>query len=71
MCSRLIKKILARRKSIVVVNLLGLNKLYTLLERFYERFRKAGNVQYGVGNISLLISSHIHNAANRAIAKKS
>ena len=29
------------------------------------------NVQYGIGSISMLISSHIHNAANRAIVKNS
>ena len=40
-CSRLIKKTLARPKSIAVVHLLGLNKLYTLFECFYGRFWKA------------------------------
>ena len=40
-CSGLIKKTLVRRKLIVVVHLLGLNKLYTLFECFYGRFRKA------------------------------
>ena len=29
------------------------------------------NVQCGIGSISMLISSHIHNAANRVIAKNS
>ena len=40
-CSRLIKKTLARPKSIVAVHLLGLNKLYTLFECFYGRFLKS------------------------------
>ena len=44
--SRLIKKTLARRKSIVVVHLLGLNKLYTLSKCFYGRFRKASKCWY-------------------------
>ena len=34
-------------------------------------FEKQINVQCGIGSISMLISSHIHNAANRAIAKNS
>ena len=34
-------------------------------------FEKQVNVQCGIGSISMLISSHIHNAANRAIAKNS
>ena len=40
-CSRLIKKTLSRPKSIVVVDLLGLNKLYTLFEGFYGLFLKS------------------------------
>ena len=32
---------------------------------------KQVNVQCGIGSILMLISSHIHNAANRAIAKNS
>ena len=40
-CSRLIKKTLARRKSIVVVHFLGLKKRYTLFECFLDAFRKA------------------------------
>ena len=67
-CSRLIKKTLVRRKSIVVVHLLGLNKLYTLFECFYGRFQKASKCPVWY---SMLIFSHIHNAANRAIAKTS
>ena len=67
-CSRLIKKTIVRRKSIVVVHLLGLNKLYTLFECFYGRFQKASKCPVWY---SMLISSHIHNAANRAIAKNS
>ena len=39
-CPRLMQKALARRKSIVVVHLLGLNKLYTL-SAFIAVFRKA------------------------------
>ena len=34
-------------------------------------FEKQVNVQCGIGSISMLIPSHIHNAANRAIAKNS
>ena len=34
-------------------------------------FEKQVNVQCGIGSISMLISSHIHNAANCAIAKNS
>ena len=39
-CLRLVQKTLARRKSSVVVKLLGLNKLYTL-SAFMAVFRKA------------------------------
>ena len=39
--SSLIKKTLARWESVLVVRLLGLNKLYTLFECFYGRFSKA------------------------------
>ena len=39
-CSRLIKKILARRKPVVVVHLLGQKNLYTVFECFYGRFQK-------------------------------
>ena len=67
-CSGLIKKTPVRRKLIVVVHLLGLNKLYTLFECFYGRFQKASKCPVWY---SMLISSHIHNAANRAIAKNS
>ena len=34
-------------------------------------FEKQVNVQCSIGNISMLISSHIHNAVNGAIAKDS
>ena len=34
-------------------------------------YEKQVKVQCGIGSISMLISSHIHNAANRAIAKNS
>ena len=34
-------------------------------------FEKQVNVQCGIGSISMLIPSHIHNAANRVIAKNS
>ena len=71
-CSRLIKKTLARRESIVVVHLLGLNKLYTLFKCFYGRFsKKQVNVRRGIGSILMSITSNIHNAANHAIAKNS
>ena len=40
-CPRLIKKTLVRRKPIVVVHLLGLNKRCTLFEWCYGRFQKA------------------------------
>ena len=43
-----------------------LHLVWVLLWQFFE---KQGNVQCGIGNILMLISSHIHNAANRAIAK--
>ena len=61
-CSRLIKKTLIRRKSVVVV------KLYTLFECFYGRFHKASKCPVWY---STLISSHIYNAAKRVIAKNS
>ena len=42
------------------------------LESFYGRyFEKQVNVQCGIGSISILMSSHIHNAANCAIASNS
>ena len=41
------------------------------LTAFMTVFEKQVNVQCGNGSISMLISSHIHNAANRAIAKNS
>ena len=42
------------------------------LESFYGRyFEKQVNVQCGIGSISILMSSHIHNAANGAIANNS
>ena len=68
--SRLTKKTLARRKSIAVVHLLGLNKLYILFKCFYGRFSKRGKVQCGIGSILMLIFSHIHNAVNRVIVEK-
>ena len=34
-------------------------------------FEKQVNLQCGIGSISMLVSSHIHNAANRAIANNS
>ena len=51
------------KTKVVEYTLLGLNKLYTLFECFYVHFQKAKQcpVLY-----SMLISSHIHNAANRA-----
>ena len=61
------KKALARQKPIVVVHLLGLNKLYTLLVILWLFFEKQLNVQCGIGSISMLISQDIHNAASRAI----
>ena len=39
-----------------------------ILRSFFE---KQVNVQHGIGGVSMLISSYIHNAANRAIAKNS
>ena len=45
-----------------------LHLVWVLLRPFSE---KQVNAQCGIGIISMLISSHIHNAANRAIAKKS
>ena len=69
-CSRLTKKTIEGRKSIVVVNLLGLSKLYTLFECFYGSYSQV-NVRCCIGSISSPTSSHIHNAANHAIAKNS
>ena len=66
--SKLIQKTLGRQKSIVVVHLLGLNKLYTLSD-YMTVFEKQVNFQCDIGSISMLISSYIHNAANLAIAK--
>ena len=60
-----------RRESIVVVHLLGLNKLYTLFECFYGRFSKQVNVRCDISSIFMLIASYIHNAANYAITKNS
>ena len=69
-CKRLTKKTLARRKSIAIVHLLGLHKLYILFKCFYGRFSKRGKVQCGIGSILMLIFSHIHNAVNRVIVEK-
>ena len=66
MCSRLIKKTRERRKPIVVVHLLGLNNLYILFKCFYGRFLKSK-----MSSVLLSACSNSHNAANRAIAKKS
>ena len=41
------------------------------LSVFMAVSEKQVNVQYGICSISILISSHIHNAAKRAIAKNS
>ena len=41
------------------------------LSTFMAVFEKQVNIQCGIGSISTLISSHIHNAANRTIAKNS
>ena len=64
-------KSLPRRKSIVVVHLMGLNNFYTLFEYFYGRFTKSryGIVHYGIGSISMPVASHIYNAANHVIVK--
>ena len=43
-----------------------LHLIWVLLWLYFE---KKVNVQCGIGNISMLISSQIHNAANRVIAK--
>ena len=48
----------------LLYTLLGLNKLYTFFECFMTVFEKQVNVQCGIGSISMLISSHIHNVAN-------
>ena len=45
-----------------------LHGAWVLLWPFFE---KQVNVQCGIGSIAMLISSHIHNAANRAIANNS
>ena len=41
------------------------------MSAFITVFKKKVNAQCGTGSISMLISSRIHNAANRAIAKNS
>ena len=64
---RINRKTLARRKSIVVALVrfeLSLHLVWVLSWLFFE---KQANVQCVIGSISMLISSHIHNAANRAI----
>ena len=68
---RINRKTLARRKSIVVALVrfeLSLHLVWVLSWLFFE---KQANVQCVIGSISMLISSHIHNAANRTIAKNS
>ena len=67
-CSRLIKKKLVRQTSIVVVHFVRFEQLYTLFKCFYNRFWKASKCPVWC---SMPISSHIHNAANRTIAKNS
>ena len=64
-------KSLPRRKSIVVVHLIGWNNFYTLFEYFYGRFTKSryAIVHYGIGSISMPVASHIYNAANHVIVK--
>ena len=79
-CTSLIKKTLARRKSIVVVHVLVLNKFNTLFECFYGFecfflfflfFKKQVNGQCIIGSTSMLMFSHIHNAAKRTITRNS
>ena len=53
-CSRLMKKKLARQKSIVALHLLGLNKLYTLFE--WPFFEKQVNVRCAIGSILMSIA---------------
>ena len=68
-CSRLIKKTPARWKSIVVVHVRFEQTLHLVWELLWPFFEKRRNVQCGIGSISMLIFSHIYNAANRVIAK--
>ena len=71
-CLTLIKKTLVRRQSIVVVRFVRFWTNFTpCLSAFMAVFEKQVNVQCGIGSISMLISSHIHNAANRTIANNS
>ena len=63
-------KVTSKTKSIVVVHLTGLNKLYTLLKCFYGRFfKKQVNVHCGIGSISMPIASHMHNTANTSLQR--
>ena len=41
------------------------------MSAFMAIYEKQVNVQCGIGSISMLISSHIHNAAKHAIGKNS
>ena len=72
MCSRLFKKTLTRRRSIVVVCLLrSLNKLFYCFVVLIAVFDKQVNIRCSIGSISRLTSSHNHNAADQAIAMDS
>ena len=70
-CSRLIKKALARRESIVVIHLFGFIWLHLVWVLLWPFFEKQVNVRCGIGSILMSITSHIHNAAKNAIAKNS
>ena len=64
-CSRLIKKALARRESIVVIHLFGFIWLHLVWVLLWPFFEKQVNVRCGIGSIFMSITSHIHNAANK------
>ena len=68
-CSRLIKKALARRESIVVIHLFGFIWLHLVWVLLWPFFEKQVNVRCGIGSILMSITSNIHNAVSHAIAK--
>ena len=66
------KKDTSKTKVNCCSTLVGLEQtLHLVWVLSWSFFEKQVNVQCGIGSISMLISSHIHNAANRAIANNS
>ena len=64
-CSKLIKKTLVRPKSTAAIH------FTPCLSAFMVVFEMQVDVQCGIGSISMLTYTHIHNAANQAIARSS